>query len=94
VLIDGYLRPNARFARAIAAVLFASPVALVLAIRRWRLMLPAAVIGSVGAGTLARVKGARPKDSLVLGVLAVPFGLAYLTGMWQGFAARIRALRG
>jgi hypothetical protein len=93
VLIDGYLRPHARFSRAIAAVLFASPVALVLAVRRWRLMVPAAVIGSVGAGTLVRIKGARPKDSLVLGVLAVPFGLAYLTGMWQGFAARLRAIR-
>jgi hypothetical protein len=93
VLIDGYLRPNARFSKAITAVLATSPAALLVAVRRWKWVVPAAVASSVCAGAIARAKGARPKDSLVLGVLAIPFGVAYLTGMWEGFVARLRAMR-
>src|SRR5688572_25902987 len=54
VLIDGYLRPNARFSKSIAAVLATSPFALLVAVRGWKWMLPAAIAGSVGAGAIAR----------------------------------------
>ncbi|MEO6653672.1 MAG: glycosyltransferase [Ilumatobacteraceae bacterium] len=91
VLIDGYMRPGARFANAIVAVLALSPIGFMLAVRYWRWILPATAALSVGTATAARALGARTRDSAVLGVLAVPFGLMYLSGMWRGFAARVRS---
>jgi hypothetical protein len=93
VLIDGYLRPGARFSGGIVVVLAMSPVAGLVALRRPRWIGPMAVVLSVGAGGSARALGARPKDSVVFGALSVPFGIFYLAGMWRGFIARLRVRR-
>lgn len=93
VLIDGYLRPGARFSRAIVVVLAASPLGAVAVIRAPRLVVPAAGLASVGAGLGVLAGGARPRDSVVVSVLAVPFGVFYLAGMWRGAFARLRSLR-
>ncbi|MFT3853915.1 MAG: glycosyltransferase family A protein [Ilumatobacteraceae bacterium] len=92
VLIDGYLRRGARFARPIAAVLAVSPVALWFTVRHPLRAAALGVVGSVGAGTAARAAGARAEDARVLGVLAVPFGVSYLAGMWRGLVIRLRML--
>src|SRR5262249_36060332 len=57
VLIDGYLRPGARFSTAIAGVLAATPIVVVVALMRPRLVLPAAVASSVAAGVGVRAAG-------------------------------------
>jgi len=93
VLIDGYLRPGARFSQAILAVLVLSPIAAVVALRHPRVVIPGAALASVAAGAGARVAGARTYDSAVLGVLAAPFGVMYLAGMWKGVVARLKAMR-
>jgi Glycosyl transferase family 2 len=93
VLIDGYLRRGTRFVVPIIVVLAATPVGIVWALRRPRQAVAAAVIGSVGAGAAARARGARSDDAKVLAVLAVPFGVSYLTGMWRGVITRVVALR-
>jgi hypothetical protein len=93
VLIDGYLRPGARFSRAIVAVLALTPIAAVLLLLRPRWAVGASLVAAAGAGSAARVAGARTQDSVVLGVLAIPFGVFYLAGMWRGVFARVRASR-
>jgi glycosyltransferase involved in cell wall biosynthesis len=90
VLIDGYLRPGARFSEAIAGVLLLTPGVVVAAVRWPRAVMPAAVAVSVGAGVGVRLAGARRHDAVVVGALAVPFGANYLVGMWRGVAARLR----
>ena len=93
VLIDGYLRPGSRFSKAIVVVLAVSPVAAVALVRRPRTVVPLAALLSVGVGTGARVVGARPRDATVLGVLAIPFGVFYLAGMWRGLIAKWQSAR-
>jgi hypothetical protein len=93
VLIDGYLRPDARFSGAIAVVLAATPFAVVAAVARPRAVIPVAVALSVAAGSGARLAGARTGDATTVGVLAIPFGVSYLFGMWRGVFAKIRAGR-
>lgn len=91
VLIDGYLRPGLRFSRAIVVVLAVTPVLAIAVARRPRIIAPLAASLSIGIGAVARVLGARPRDSTVLGVLSVPFGVVYLAGMWRGVIAKWRS---
>jgi len=93
VLIDGYLRPGTRFAVPIVVVLAMSPIAVAVVIRHPMRAAVAAAAGSVGAGVAARALGARSKDARVLATLAVPFGVAYLGGLWRGAAMRARSVR-
>jgi glycosyltransferase involved in cell wall biosynthesis len=93
VLIDGYLRPGARFAEAIAVVLAVTPVALWFLIRHPVRALLAAAAGSAGAAVASERFGAQRHDALVLGRYAVPFGVAYLVGMWRGVALRVLSWR-
>jgi len=93
VLIDGYLRPGTRFAVPIVAVLAVSPVAAVVVLRHPIRAARAAVAGSALLGIGARTLGARSKDATVLATLAVPFGVAYLAGLWRGAAMRARSAR-
>ena len=89
VLIDGYLRPGARFAGPIVGVLAATPVGVLLAIRHPLRIAAAAIAGSVAAGVGVKALGARTADAKVLGTYAVPFGVAYLSGMWRGVGLRL-----
>lgn len=89
VLIDGYFRPGARFAGPILGVLVATPVGVLIAIRHPLRAAVAAVAGSLAAGAGAKAFGARSADAKVLGVYAVPFGVAYLSGMWRGVGLRL-----
>lgn len=92
VLIDGYLHPGARFAKAIVVVLVVSPFGLLVA-ALWPLpTIAAAVAGAVGAGVIAKERGAETADAAVLAGLSIPFGIAYLGGMWKGVCSRF-ALR-
>lgn len=90
VLIDGYLRRGTRFAVPISVVLAVSPFAVAWALRHPVRALVAALGGSVAAGVAAGRLGARRDDATVLGVLAAPFGTAYLAGMWHGTWLRAR----
>jgi glycosyltransferase involved in cell wall biosynthesis len=94
VLIDGYLRKGTRFAGPIVGVLAATPVSIWFVLRH---PVRAALLGgagSVAAAAGARLLGVRKADARILGTLAVPFGFAYLTGMWRGVALRVAWLRG
>ena len=93
VLIDGYLRPGARFAGPIVAVLLTTPVAVWFALRHPLRATALALGGAVAAAGGARALGARPHDAKVLGRYSIPFGVAYLTGMWRGVALRLVWLR-
>jgi glycosyltransferase involved in cell wall biosynthesis len=92
VLIDGYLRPGTRFAVPIVAVLALSPVGAVVAARHPRLALSLAVGASCALGVVAHALGARREDSVTLAKWAVPFGVAYLGGMWRGALLRARGM--
>lgn len=93
VLIDGYLRPGARFAGAIGIVLAMTPVGLWFFVRHPIRSVALAVAGSAAAAVASERLGARRHDSLVLGRYAVPFGAAYLLGMWRGVALRAMSWR-
>lgn len=93
VLIDGYLRRGTRFAGPIACVLVLTPACLWFVVRHPLRSIGIGVAGScVGAGA-ARLLGVRKHDALVFGTLAMPFGIAYLTGMWRGVLLRASWLR-
>ena len=92
VLIDGYLRPSARFAGPIVAVLAATPVGLWFFVRHPLKAIGLGVAGSVAAGAGVRALGANGHDSRVLATYAMPFGVAYLTGMWRGVVLRVQWL--
>jgi glycosyltransferase involved in cell wall biosynthesis len=94
VLIDGYLHPGVRFANAIKAVLALTPVGVVVALRHPKLAVAGAAAGAVGAGAVAKSKGAETADAAVLAGLSIPFGVAYLAGMWRGALSRVAHLRG
>ena len=83
----------ARVSRAIVFVLLATPVGVLLTLFRPRLIVPGAVLVSVGAGASVRLGGARREDSVVVATLAVPFAVNYLFGMWRGYFARLRVVR-
>jgi glycosyltransferase involved in cell wall biosynthesis len=92
VLIDGYLRPGTRFAVPIAVVLALTPIVVALMILAPLFILAACLAGSVAAGLGAAALGADAQDAAVLGGLAVPFGVAYLLGMWRGFFLKLQQL--
>ncbi|CAB5010809.1 unannotated protein [freshwater metagenome] len=70
----------------------ASPFGLLVA-ALWPLpTIAAAVAGAVGAGVIAKERGAETADAAVLAGLSIPFGIAYLGGMWKGVFSRF-ALR-
>jgi glycosyltransferase involved in cell wall biosynthesis len=94
VLIDGYFRPGARFSGAIAVVLASTPLIVIGAVARPRAIVPCAVAYSVAAGVAVRAAGARSDDAATVGILALPFSVSYLFGMWRGLAAKVRARRG
>ncbi len=93
VLIDGYLRLGTRFVGPIVGVLVLTPVLAWFALRHPVRAVMLGVVGSVTAAAGAKSLGARKSDALVLGTLAMPFGVAYLTGMWRGVLLRISWLR-
>lgn len=93
VLIDGYLRPGARFAGPIVGVLLATPFMIWFALRHPLRAVALAIVGSFGATAAAIGLGARRDDARVLGSYAVPFGVAYLIGMWRGVLLRFKWLR-
>lgn len=94
VLIDGYLRPGARFSKAIPAVLAASPLLATAAVLRPHRAISAAAIGAVSAGAASWALGARRQDATVLALYSVPFGVAYTLGMWRGVGLRLKAMSG
>ncbi len=88
VLIDGYLRPGTRFAGPIVGALAVSPAVVWFVLRHPVRAVVASVGGSVAVTLVSSRLGARKADARVLGGLAVPFGLAYITGMWRGVVLR------
>ena len=92
VLIDGYLRRGTRFAIPIVVVLLLTPVAVWFAVRHPIKFVILALTGSLSSALGARALGARPADARVLARYSVPFGIAYLIGMWRGTRLRILAL--
>jgi glycosyltransferase involved in cell wall biosynthesis len=90
VFVDGHLRPGTRFNLPARAVLAGSPVAILLFLAHPIRGAAIALAGSVMAGAAAYALGARREGAAVLGGLAVPFGIAYLAGMWRGVFLRWR----
>lgn len=93
VLIDGYLRLGTRFAGPIVGVLVLTPVLVWFALRHPVRAVMLGVAGSATAAAGAKSLGVRKSDALIFGTLAMPFGVAYLTGMWRGVLLRISWLR-
>ncbi|MGK2959478.1 MAG: glycosyltransferase family 2 protein [Acidimicrobiales bacterium] len=93
VLIDGYLRLGTRFAGPIVGVLVLTPVLVWFVLRHPVRAVMVGVAGSVTAAAGAKSLGVRKSDALIFGTLAMPFGVAYLTGMWRGVLLRISWLR-
>jgi hypothetical protein len=92
VLIDGYLRPGTRFAVPILAVLVATPLGIWFVVRHPVKAVALAIAGSAAAAVGSQQLGVRKADARVLGAYSVPFGVAYLTGMWRGALLRINWL--
>ena len=93
VLIDGYLRRGTRFAGPIVGVLVLTPAVVWFALRHPIRAAMLGAAGSVAAAAGARSLGVRKADARILGTLAVPFGVAYLTGMWRGVLLRLSWLK-
>lgn len=89
VLIDGYLRPGTRFAAPILIVLLATPTGIWFLLRHPLRALGLGIAGSTAAFVGSRRLGVQREDSQTLGALAMPFGFAYLTGMWRGVGLRV-----
>jgi hypothetical protein len=89
VLIDGYLRPGTRFATAIVAVFVMTPVVVWFVVRHPVRAVVLGLAGSAATAISARALGVRKGDANILGTLAVPFGVSYLTGMWRGVFLRM-----
>lgn len=92
VLVDGYLRPGTRFAVPILVVLAATPAALWFAVRHPLRAAALGAGGSIATVAAARRLGAQHDDAKVLGTYAVPFGIAYLVGIWRGVGLRLHWL--
>jgi glycosyltransferase involved in cell wall biosynthesis len=92
VLIDGYLRPGTRFAMPIVFVLAATPVGIGVALKRPRFAILSGAVAAALVGLLARGCGARRQDAITLTKWSLPFGVAYLAGMWKGAFLRLRGL--
>lgn len=93
VFIDGYLRRGTRFFIPILAVLVTTPAAIWFALRHPFRFLSLGLSGSVIAGMGAKALGARSSDARVLAALSMPFGVAYLAGMWRGVLLRFSWIR-
>jgi hypothetical protein len=93
VLIDGYLRPGTRFAAPILGVLVATPALVWFALRHPVRAALLALAGSAATTFGARSLGVRKGDAEILGALAIPFGVSYLTGMWRGVFLRMMWLK-
>jgi glycosyltransferase involved in cell wall biosynthesis len=91
VFVDGWGRPGGRFFGVIVAFYPLSALALLLGIRRPRL-LAAAAIAAPAAGVTAGVALRRSRaDSVALGALGPAWLCAYAAGMWRGLGLALRA---
>jgi len=90
VLVDGHLRPGLRFHRPFQAVLLALPLAVLWAVRRPRRLVAGPIGASAAAGVLAKAAGVPTRDAGSLGLLLVPFSIAYGAGIVRGFRVRDR----
>lgn len=91
VFVDGHLRKGARFAPAILAFMPLSAVALVLAVRRPRLVLAAALGAPVSAAAFGVARRRGPADVAALAALGPVWAVAYGTGVWRGVAKALAA---
>lgn len=91
VFVDGWARPGGRFFGVIAAFYPLSALAVLLGIRRPRLLAAAAIAApaaGVGGGlTLRRCRA----DCIALGALGPAWLCAYAAGMWRGLGLALLA---
>jgi glycosyltransferase involved in cell wall biosynthesis len=91
VFIDGWARPGGRFFGVIAAFYPLSALAVLLGIRKPRLLAAAtmaAPTAGVGAGLALRRSRA---DCIALGMLGPAWLCVYAAGMWRGLGLALRA---
>lgn len=91
VFVDGYYRPGTRFYRPIQALIVASPVAAVLALRRPLHAVLALASGGIFLGCIARVAGLPRRNARSLRWLSPWFAIAYGSGIARGVLLRNRS---
>jgi glycosyltransferase involved in cell wall biosynthesis len=92
--VDGYLRPGSRFFAPLLGAIGASPIALLVALRRPGLAVSGTAAGIAGLYAAARMCGAERHDARALAALSVPFGVVYGAGIVRGLAQAAVSPRG
>lgn len=88
VFVDGYYRPGSRFHRPLQAVLLLTPLFVIGALTRPKLVMSALVAGSATLGTGAAIAGVPRRNALALALLAPGFLVAYGAGIVRGMFLR------
>jgi glycosyltransferase involved in cell wall biosynthesis len=84
VFYDGFSRPDTRFFPAVVAAFPLSLTGILLAVRRPRVALGAAVAFGASGGAVARMRGRPSAEALSFGALVGPFAVAFSAGVWRG----------
>ena len=94
IFIDGWARPGGRFFGVIVAFYPLSALALLLALRRPRLALAAALAAPLAAGCAGAALRRPRADCAALGLLGPAWVCVYGAGMWRGLWLMLRARAG
>jgi len=89
VLIDGYLRKGTRLNIPIWLTLVLTPIALVLCLFFWKLMLVTFVLIPIALFVFVSILNINQIDAMVLAGLFWPFSISYLFGMYWGLWLKI-----
>jgi len=89
VLIDGYLRKGTRLNIPIWLTLVLTPIALVLCLFFWKLMLAVFVLIPIALFVFVSILNINQIDAMVLAGLFWPFSISYLFGMYWGLWLKI-----
>ena len=89
VLIDGYLRKGTRLNVPIWLTLALAPIALILCLFFWKLMIVAFVLFPIALFVFASILNINKIDAMVLAGLFWPFSISYLFGMYWGLWLKI-----
>ena len=89
VLIDGYLRKGTRLNVPIWLTLALAPIALILCLFFWKLMIVAFVLIPIALLVFVSILNINQIDAMVLAGLFWPFSFSYLFGMYWGLWLKI-----
>jgi glycosyltransferase involved in cell wall biosynthesis len=91
VFVDGWARPGGRFFGVIAAFYPLSALAVLLGIRRPRLLAAATMVAPTAGFSLGLALRRPLADRIALGMLGPAWLCVYAAGMWRGLGLALRA---